>query len=288
MAGSNGNSSMNITQKTGGVGKCDEKCSYSYKYQTSSNCNAGNHNTNISFSYEQQQNPAVYFNKISYQVDTVEFYSPSIHKFDGKKVDAEIVIRHLSNSGSPLLVCIPMTPSGTISEGSKMITQMLEEVSNRQLHNGDSSMSVTVDDYNLDKIIPRKPFFYYENNNKNYIVYGRQDSLNLNADLMNKINELLALPQNILAPETSILAFNENGPSPYGISGMDDEIYIDCQPTGNSQENMDVKFNEPANPSVNNLGDLINSPLVKIVLLTITIVLLIYMFFRLDNYIAKK
>ncbi len=182
-----------------------------------------------------------------------------------------------------------MTPSGTISEGSTMINQMLEEVANRQLHNGDPSMSVTVDEYNLNNIIPKKPFFYYKNNNNNYIVYGRQDSLNLNAEIMNNIRNLLTLPQNIIAPESSILAFNENGPSPYGrMNGMDDEIYIDCQPTGNSRENMDVKFNEPANPSVNNLGDLINSPLVKIVLLTIIIVLLIYMFFRLDNYIANK
>jgi membrane-bound ClpP family serine protease len=69
---------------------------------------------------------------------------------------------------------------------------------------------------------------------------------------------------------------------------MDDEIYIDCQPTGNSQEKMDVVFNEPANPSINNLGDIINNPLVQLVLLTITIILLIYMFFRLDNYIARK
>lgn len=279
------NQTMNIT-KAQQVGMCEEKCAFSYKYQTSSNCIASNLGDFIKFTYDEQTTPPAYFNNIVYKVQEINLYSPSIHRYNGQKVAAELVIRHFStSSGAPLLVCIPMTNAGIITEGSNITNQLITQVVEKPLNNGDPAMKVNIDNYNLTQVIPDKPYFYYFKNDMHYIAFGVMDALSISNDLMTKLRSLITEPMRVLAPRASEVFFNKEGPLAYGADSMDGEIYIDCQPTGNSQETEEVTFDQPGS-TFESFDDILNNPIFYFLLLTVIIYIIIYVIFNLDVYIG--
>lgn len=115
------------------TGFCDLKCDYSFYYVSSSSCTiAPTFSNSLKYFYDSNPNgiPQVLYNGIEYVVSVVSIYSSSIHFFDGNLVEAEICIVHksVSGSGSPLVICIPITSSsGSIpnDKGTEMISQMI-------------------------------------------------------------------------------------------------------------------------------------------------------------------
>lgn len=282
------NQTMNIT-KSQQIGMCEEKCAFSYKYQTSSNCIASNNKTHISYTYDDQSTEPSYFNNIVYKVENVEIYSPSIHNYNGDKVAAELVIRNYStNSGAPLLICIPMTDAGITSEGSNITDQLISQVVKKPLNNGDPAMQVNIDNYNLNQIIPDKPYFYYFKNDTNYIAFGVMDAIVISNDLLNGLRSLISEPMTVLAPSASEVFYNKEGPMAYGADSMDGEIYIDCQPTGNSRETEEVSFDQPTTTSLNSIDDIVNNPILYYLFLSVIIFILIYVIFKIDIFIGRQ
>jgi len=101
------NFSVDISKKNV-KGQCDYKCAYSFNYGTS-NSIATNQGEYLSLSYENKSTPPVKYNSAEYRVDNVRIYFPSLHTFNGRQTDGELIIEHTPvTTGNKLLVCVPI------------------------------------------------------------------------------------------------------------------------------------------------------------------------------------
>lgn len=240
---------MNISKVSMG-GTCDERCSYQYQYDVSTTCTATNYKTYISLSYDSGLTSPVVFNNVKYNVTNLELYSPSLHEFNGKYAEAELIIVHTSlDSSNMLLVCIPCVTQGNNS--NELITSLLKQICDKPLTIKQPTMQLSVSSlYNLNSIIPNQPFFYYisQTNSMSVIVYDIKDGITTNSEMITKLKQLIKAPSEspIKESRNQYLFYNHKGPSMLGgyQKGKDDQIFIDCSPTGHSDETTDITVNK--------------------------------------------
>jgi carbonic anhydrase len=242
---------MNISNVSMG-GTCDERCSYSYNYDISTTCIASNYNTYISLSYDRGPTSPVIFNNVKYNVSNIEIYSPSIHDFNNKLADAEIIIVHTSaESGALFLVCIPCSTSGNGT--NDLVNTIFADIISKPLSHGEAPMTVSIPNYNLNNIIPKKPFYYYisQTGNMNVVVYDIPNGITVNANTLNNLKSLISQATMQIKPSIdNYLFYNKIGPTKLnkgnGSTNNDGLIYIDCSPTGNSYDTTSVDFKKPS------------------------------------------
>ena len=167
------NQNINISAKNI-EGKCDLKCSYAFKYSESSST-AKNNRTMITLTYDSAKVPPVTFNEQKYNVGNIMITSPSIHKFNGNFLSGEIIITHIPvKGGNSLDVCVPFKSSREFTPASQIITDIINKVATNAPSSGDSTnLNMT---FNLQSIIPKKPFFYYTQETSDTIVFGEFDA----------------------------------------------------------------------------------------------------------------
>jgi carbonic anhydrase len=223
------------------VGKCDYKCEYSFHYNDSS-CIATNRGDYISIAYDSSSSPPVTYNSSAYDVKEIRIYSPSLHSYMGNKTDGEAIIVHDSASGAPpLLVCVPIKLSNTGSVGSKYLFSIVNTVAQNAPADGEQT-TVNISRFNLNAFVPRKPFFSYTasepyqpcSTNKNeYVVFTLSDgSIGITKDTLDKLHSVIKTNAYDVKTGTSLF-YNEKGPV---SEERDGQIYIDCQPVGQSEE----------------------------------------------------
>jgi carbonic anhydrase len=260
------------------TGKCDLKCSYSFTYNNSS-CVATNRGDYISLSYDKSSSPPVLYNTTSYDVQEVRIYIPSLHSYSGSKSDGELIIVHTSNTGAnPLLVCIPIKSNNTASVSAMFFKMVVDTVANSAPADGEST-TVNVPKYNLTAFVPNKPFFSYSatepyqpcSASVEYIVYVPLNAaLDMAPDTLKKMESIISTnPYDIKTGPK--LFFNETGPRK---GGTGDEIYIDCQPVGESEETTDVVVEE-SDGSID-IENLLDNPIVKILLGSLVFIVILY------------
>lgn len=271
------------------AGKCDEKCKYSFNYQTSLNCNASNYGTYLSLTYDNTSKPPVVFNNNPYTVNNIEIYSPSIHKFNNNVTDVEIIINHTSNNtGAPLMVCIPVNTSGISTEGSQILEDMITQTTSYPLKSGDNPIALHLDKFNLKSLVPYQPFYYYtSSSNYDVIVFSITSALFISQNSLTKLQTIISASTDIVAGGiNNALFYNVTGPAASSLT--DDGIYIDCQPTGNSEETADVVFTKN---SVYDLGKYVNSEYLLYIIgpiLMATLIVSIYKLFVFLNSSFSK
>ena len=274
-------SSMNISINNWN-NYCDDKCAYSFKYTTSSTCTVKSYGSYLYLNYDSGSQPPVTFNGNTYNVDNIEIYSPSLHLFNGVKQDGEVIITHKQTSiGGPLIVCIPLSSSNTQStEATQIITDIINGSS--QLKNGDS-INIKLNDYNLNNIVPLSPFYYYEESNgNNIIVYGLKQAISINASVILTLQTIITPFADTKYPAVDYYYFNKYGPS-MGDLG-DGQIYIDCQPTGNSEDTTQVEYSKSA---INNdLGSILNSKVTIFIISVFIIIVLLIIIYKLLLYLT--
>jgi hypothetical protein len=264
--------SMNITTQV--TGYCDEKCAYSFNYQTSNTCNATNYGTYLELKYiDSGTTPPVSFNLNKYTVGNIELYSPSLHNFNGQPAAGEIIIYHTPiSTGSPLYVCIPLfANSNSTNTASQIITDIITQAVEKPLLQGAPSMNIKLNDHTLNSIVPMKPYYFYEEtNNYNIIVYGLENAIFISQTKINDLQTIIDVETITKYPTVNYFYLNKDGPST--VSGGS-EIYIDCQPTGNSKETEEVPYVKSA--AVNDLGSFFKSPIFFYLLSSIVFIILI-------------
>jgi hypothetical protein len=128
--------------------------------------------------------------------------------------------------------------------------------------------------------VPTSPFYYYEDDNgNNIVVYGLQDAISISSVTISTLKTLIIAPTDIKYPKVDYYYLNKNGPMVGGGSG-DGQIYIDCQPTGNTEDTTAVEYSKPA--IVNNLGNFFNSQIAVFLVaafIFIVLIILIHKFF---------
>lgn len=256
-------------------GNCNLKCAYSFKYKPSSST-ATNYGSYIKLTYDKGSVPPVVFNTMNYDVSEINIYSPSIHQFNNSLADAEIVIKHTSNGSMsyPLYVCIPITSNGSTTTATQSITDIINSVASGAPTSGENTaITFTDPNFTLNTVVPFAAYYNYSGqDNTNYIVYGLQNAITINADTLKKLKSVIGATTQIVAPTVNLLFLNPTGP----VSGVgENEIYIDCKPTGNSEETVEVTNIKSA--TNNDLGNLFSfsNPLFAFFISIIVFVLLV-------------
>ena len=216
--------------------KCDLKCEYIHNYLTNSNFIITNRKEYLSVRVEDNISNPVTFNSNKYNLSEIRIYNRSLHSWNEEHMDGEIVMVHnniLGNNGD-LLVCIPIKKGNQNNDNSNILENIVLEASKRANSNNDRTV-LSIDNYNLNKLIPSKPFYFYEgslpykpcNGLVNYIVFDENDSIIMNDVIYKKLTKLIIknnykIKKNI----DNRLFYNINGPRKF----IKDEIYIDCNP----------------------------------------------------------
>lgn len=261
------------------TGKCDYKCSYSFHYNNSS-CVATNRGDYLTLSYDKSSSPPVLYNTSGYDVEEIRLYVPSLHSYSGTKLDGELIIVHTSNTGAnPLLVCIPIKSNNTASVSSLFFKTVVDTVADSAPSDGEST-TVNVPKYNLTAVVPVKPFFSYSatepyqpcTSSVEYIVFDPlQAVLNIMPDTLTKLQSIIqSNPYDIKTGPN--LFYNEKGP---GKGAGGNEIYIDCQPVGSSDETTEV-VTDMGGASMS-FSDWSSNPMVKLVIGSFLFIFILYL-----------
>lgn len=266
-------------------GKCELKCDYKFRYQSSS-CVGKNMGDYISLSYDNTSSSSVTFNLISYVVKEVRIYHPSLHSFNGNKLDAEMVIVHTSNTGEiPLLVCIPIRISNSTSISSGFFRDVVTTMSKNAPSEGDST-TIKISNYNLNFIVPKKPFYSYTGKEPyqpcsekvNYVVYDASEiCLDIPQNIYDNLKKIVK--ENYYKTKSGLPFFyNSKGPN----TATSDDIYIDCQPVGKSEETIDI-VNDTSFSSDYSFEDLKNNDFFKFIIGIIIFLTIIYLLYSLAS-----
>jgi len=268
-------------------GQCNLKCSYSFNYSTSS-CIVKNLGNNLLLSYDSSSNPPVTFNNAKYSIYNVEIYAPSIHTFNGSTADAELVITHSPISGGNyLFVCLPLMGNGS----NLMLDTIIAAAANQAPGNGDSA-TISIDNYNLNSIIPKKPFYSYMDAQKNnWIVYGIERAISIAAQSVQDLNNIISSTADQtppICPSGPLLYQNTFGPNSGNGENGDGEIYIDCRPTGNSEDTIEVTNIKPAINMDFSVSTILNNPIVIFLISSIFTILVLFLLYTLINFLSGQ
>tara|TARA_B100000963_G_scaffold360066_1_gene389597 strand:- start:3117 stop:4034 length:918 start_codon:yes stop_codon:yes gene_type:complete len=279
---------------------CVEKCSLKFDYGKSSFSikNSGDY---LSLGYDASTTNVKY-NANKMEVHEIRIYTPSLHTYDGVRAEAEMIIVH-SGFGKNLLVCIPMKSSDGTGSGASTFSQMLTEASARIPNSGDTT-TINALTWSLNDFVPnKKPLWSYTSNLPytpctgvyDYVVFSLEDYY---IPVSPKIVELLQGKNNrkglITKQQYQIksgprIFYNKNGATNSNFSGDDDDIYIECQPTGDQgealfkQSTSESSDKKSANLDIS-LDDIIKNPAFEIFIGIVAA----YALFKAGEYAYKK
>jgi carbonic anhydrase len=235
--------------QTDGAQKCSLKCLLHYKYGDSA-CKIFNGNTMLRMTYDGASD--IVYNNTKYTPTNIFIFKPSLHKYSGKSEAAELLIIHSSSQGG-LIVSVPITVGGKLTRGS----YLLKDIISAAPTSGTASPSIP--DYNANYLIPSSRYFTYagpmiksgcNTSTFQYVVFHpRFGSVSIDKPVFDTLDKLLN-PTYIAATKGDVFV-NSTGTTSNGFAG-DGQIYIDCQPTGESEEEVVYKesgagVNQPPN-----------------------------------------
>jgi hypothetical protein len=272
--------------------ECIAKCIFWYNYSGSSSCNITNNVTQLSILYDGGGD--IMYNSDTYTPINVRIFSPSLHTYDGVQAEAELVLEHTSKSASMagLLVCVPISTTAPRSNASVILESIIDNAPKDQ----NDPVSLSLANFNMNGIIPSAPYYTYSgplpydacvpDTIYQYIVFHptNNGALGIDKPRLEKLGNLI-LYSNIAAvpaSESTPVFFNPKGTSQNGFNG-EDQIYIQCQPAGESEETKVYK--EPKSPFKKS-GN--NDELIKTIVFSIFGALFIVGCFFMMNFITKK
>ena len=261
------------------TGNCDMKCAYSFFYNNSA-CIVTNKGGYLSISYDKSSSPPVIYNSAAYDVSEIRIYTPSLHAYSDTKTEGEMIIIHKSNTGAnDLLVCIPIKLNNSTSSSALFMQSLINTVANNAPSEGGQT-SVNISRFNLNTYVPHKPFFSYTatlpyqpcNGKVEYVVFDPTNAyLDIMQESLDKLNQVI-FQNNYDIKTGANLFYNQKGPGSGGAAG--NEIYIDCQPVGASQESSQIVSDGSGYTAT--ADDFLNNPYVKLILGSLLFIALLY------------
>ena len=261
-------------------GTCDLKCAYNFNY-TSSNATALNQGDSIIIKgFDKTDTPPVLYNKEKYNISSIGLCYPSTHLYNDKLADAELGIEHYAETiGKVLRVFIPIKVSSDSTSATTQITDVIKSVSVSAPSNG---QEVTISNFNLQDIVPNKPFINYTTTNGiNVIVFGFLDAISISSSSFDTLKQIINSTTSTATKNPSDgLFYNSSGPNT--TKSLGDGIYISCNPTGNSTETTEVTYEK--NKPIYDIGDILENPNFILVMQTIIACLVFILICYIWNY----
>jgi carbonic anhydrase len=246
-----------------------------HQYKDSA-CTATYYPDHIKLSYDATTSAAVTFNNEGYNVREVNIYAPSVHMYNGSSADAEMLIIH-DGAGKKLIVSVPLVQSNNTAASAKILDDIIGKFSSTvdKTKTNDSQL-INVQNYNMENFIPSSPYYFYMggapfspcDGQYNYVVFDKTKSpMTIGGDTLKTLTGLIQ-PSGIKAVSRSDYYYNSSGPNVTpGSGGNKDEIYIECNPTG---EDGEILYQTPP-PSSDALGalsadNLMHNPYLNVVI----------------------
>jgi len=271
-------------------GTCDLKCDYQFNY-SSSISTATNRGDYLSLNYEPASSASpVRFNAYDYTVSEVRIYTPSLHTFNGQKTKGECIIVHTSASGNnPLLVCVPILDGRNSGRASQYLSKMIRNVAKTAPVDGETTQ--IKHSFDLNDFVPSKPFFSYTGTQpyqpcqgKNYFVVFEPETsaLGISAKDLEMLTSVINENAYVVNDSTPFF-YNKGGASQGMISG--DDIYIDCQPVGQSEETTETVSDADNKSSI---PDIFQGDWLKYFIICFAFFVLLMAFNNLLNYLGTS
>jgi len=217
-------------------GLCDLKCALSFSYPRTALV-AKNNGIAISCTPDNTNVPPVTFNSEKYEMTKINISYPSLHLFNGARAAGELVIDHSpALGGNPLKICVPIVQSGDPTLATDMVTSIIDAVAKSAPSENETtaiSAEITVND-----LLPNKPYFSYGNTEGDFVVFPPTEGIPLPEATLDVLRSVVrAFDQSSIAPNGVFL--NKSGPN---TSSSGEGIYISCQPTGSSDEEVNIIY----------------------------------------------
>lgn len=218
--------SMPIDVKTT-TQKCSSNCAYSFNYGLSS-LKVTNNGDYLLFDYDGTND--VTYNGNQYEIEEIRLYKSSLNQYNGKYVDAELIIHHVNNKGNNLLVCIPINNSNSNSD-SKIL---FGEIIHLAPANEGGQSSINVANFTLNNIVPKAPYYVYNGSLPYYPCSGSYDiilfdsnyAINMSNDDMTTLSNIICSDNKKEVQKTDSKNFFYNSTGTTDV--VDDDIYISC------------------------------------------------------------
>ena len=267
-------SPINIST-TANVLSCEIFCAYMHQYKDSA-CTVTQFPNYLKLSYDATTSPAVTFNKEGYNVREINIYAPSIHTYNGSPADAEMLIIH-DGAGKKLIVSLPLVQSSGAANSATILDNIITKFSSTfdKTKTNDSQL-VNVPNYNLENFIPSAPYFFYMggapfspcDGQYSFLVFDKTKSpVTISSATLATLTGLIT-PSGIKAVARSDYYYNSSGPNVKPGSGKKDEIYIECNPTGEDGEILYQKPPSTLGPDINSalsMDNLMKNPYLNVV-----------------------
>jgi hypothetical protein len=243
--------------------KCDGKCQFTYSLKGVDAITASNPGTYLSFELTSAGNAIASFNSAKYEPKLLQLYSPSLHEYDNQRADAESILVLESQQGGTLYICTPLEKGSRSGPVDALInTATSGPTSESRITIGSGKIAIR-EKLDANALCIDGKFFTYSGTglgtkdagcveNASYIVYAPPHKVSLSGASLRELRTAIddSRCEHPIVDNQSVVV-NLDGPGG-SIAGGD--IYIKCEPTGNSVETKDVAFStvnvfDPANLS---------------------------------------
>ena len=251
---------MNIA-KNEIAGNCKLKCAYNFNY-SNSNCVVNNQlktYKRLKFNYDLTKVPPVTWNGMKYQVNSVELSIKTLIKIHNKYPLAYLVITHTNPVGGKIMIVIIPIIVGNTNKGGSVLEEMIAKTMKQAP--ASETTDLKVDNYNLNFFVPSSPFYSTSmmNDTMDVVVFDTMYALQVKDNYIQSLytmghgNEYTKNKNAFLKKRQSTknlflkapLYYNASGPNSTRVRGSgpgNDDIYIECNPVGSSDDDTFVKM----------------------------------------------
>ena len=267
------------------VPSCNILCSYNYDYNDSKCVVSINSQGYLEIKYDLKRDGTESqssLNRDNYSIHDIRIYQPSIHTYNGKRADIELIIHHIGarngqTKPKELYVSIPFiasdSPLGSTNNGGIILENIILQYAQQTPSPGDNEHHLNINNFNMNNFIPNAPYYFYTGtsydtsdcsiNNINYIVFDTtRGGQTIGYSALEKLKKLLPSSGTLYPIAKNNVYLSSNNPNYSGVTASDDKIYIDCQPTGEDGMSLyKVKGLDELGGSSNEVNNGVNSVL---------------------------
>ena len=136
--------------------ECKENCHFNFDYSNTSSCILINKKDYLEIKTDGKNK--VSYNKQNIILSDIRFYTPSLHTFDGKHTDGEILLQH-SNAGENIIISVPVV----VRNGQSDSNQFFSKIAKFVPQDVNEKVNVNVTNWSLNDVMPppKTPFYHY-------------------------------------------------------------------------------------------------------------------------------
>jgi hypothetical protein len=268
---------IDINTSSPNITSCTLKCDLTFDYRDISDLTITNMGAYLSLKSNSENTPITY-NLTTYNVKEIRLYSQTINKFNGQTSDGELIIIHTSDQGkNPVHICVPIKKGNSSAIETSVLSSVLSQAKRGAHSTAPNSNQVVMQEedfvYNLNDFVPRKPFYMAVVNSVNYIIFPPSSDTYVYINTSDFDSLTTITTQTTYTPVNPQISYNAKGPT----VSTSDEIYIDCQPVGESND-LTTVVNDNGKPALSsefNLKNFFSNMFIQLILGSLVFVIFI-------------